>query len=165
MRTAGIAVGTGFSRREDNRRHSAPRRRLRVLSIPLSLEEKIGQSMAFIHAPVPTLNDDFGNRIDGFLMNVRPGVSWERVNWGIAATPARDLHPATRPPAIGSGAELSGLWLRVEWQSLVALPDSDGVLFGHSAGDRPAVRTCAGCGIPISLASQSLDNAGRDREV
>ncbi|MEZ5329708.1 MAG: DUF3445 domain-containing protein [Verrucomicrobiales bacterium] len=95
-----------------------------------SLEEKLGKTMDAIHSPVPKLNADLGRQINGFLSRIKPGISWERTNWGLAATSDLNLHPALSPPRLHSEVVAGDVWLRIEWQSLVALPVSKGILFG-----------------------------------
>ncbi|MDA0812773.1 MAG: DUF3445 domain-containing protein [Verrucomicrobia bacterium] len=95
-----------------------------------SLQEKLGKSMDAIHSPVPELNADLGRQINGFLSRIKPGTSWERTNWGLAATSELNLHPALSPPRLPCAVEAGDAWLRIEWQSLVALPVSKGILFG-----------------------------------
>lgn len=95
-----------------------------------SLEGKLGKSMDAIHSPVPELNADLARQINGFLSRIKPGISWERTNWGLAATSDLNLHPALSPPRLRPEVKAADVWLRIEWQSLVALPVSKGILFG-----------------------------------
>ena len=95
-----------------------------------ALEEKLGQPLLAIHGPVPGLNHDLGSRIDTFLGSIKPGVEWERMNWGLAAVPDRNLHPALQRPRLNSGATLASTWLRIEHQAFRLLPSSGGLLFG-----------------------------------
>jgi len=94
------------------------------------LREKLGQPMAAIHAPVPGLNESLGRQIDGFLRRIKPGVSWERENWGLSRTPELNLHPSRGLPRLDARVEIDDVWFRIEEQSLVAMPQSGGVLFG-----------------------------------
>lgn len=94
------------------------------------LREKLGRPMADIHAPVPGLNEKLGRQIDGFLQRIKPGLSWERANWGLARTPALNLHPSRRLPRLDDTVTLDEVWFRIEEQSLVSLPKSGGILFG-----------------------------------
>ena len=94
------------------------------------LREKAGGSMAEIHAPVPGLNATLGRQIDGFLQRIKPGISWQRLNWGLSRTPELNLHPARKLPALDPTVGLDDVWWRIEDQSLVALPESGGILFG-----------------------------------
>jgi hypothetical protein len=94
------------------------------------LREKLGRSMMEIHAPVPTLNETLGRQIDGFLRLIKPGISWERANWGLSRTPELNLHPSRKLPRLDASVPLDEVWFRLEQQSLVALPETGGVLFG-----------------------------------
>jgi hypothetical protein len=94
-----------------------------------SLEEKIGRPLTEIHGPVPTLNAELGGAISQFLLRMAPGIAWCRENWGLSASPELNHHPSRILPRLESTVKLSGVWLRVERQALVALPKSGGVLF------------------------------------
>ena len=103
-----------------------------VLCFPTgwSLEEKIGETLDFIHGAVPGLNPALGAPIHQFLSKLKPGVAFLRDNWGLAATDELNLHPARGIPPPASPVALDRLWLRVEHQALVALPESGGIAFG-----------------------------------
>ena len=90
--------------------------------------EKLGGTMAMIHGPVPTLNEELGERIGRFLAGLGDGDAFERDNWGVAATGRMDLHPADATPRIAEGAGHEGLWFRLEEQAFVGLGDGH-VLF------------------------------------
>lgn len=94
-----------------------------------SLTGKLGRSIAEIHAPVPTLNEQLGPSISQFLRRMTPGIAWCRENWGLSASPELNQHPARALPRLTSDATIEDVWLRVERQALVALPDTGGVLF------------------------------------
>lgn len=95
-----------------------------------ALEEKLGETMEIIHGVVPGLNGAIGAQIDQFLERLKPGAAFLRDNWGIAATDALNLHPGRGVAGPALPVSLERLWLRVEHQALVALPQSGGVLFG-----------------------------------
>jgi hypothetical protein len=95
-----------------------------------SLAEKMGQSVHWIHGAVPQLNPELGEKIRAFLAALRPGMDWERVNWGLASTPELNQHPSRGLPRLGSNATLASTWFRVERQALRRLPESGGILFG-----------------------------------
>ena len=103
-----------------------------VLCFPTgwALEEKLGGTLDEIHGVVPGLNPALGASIRQFLQRLKPGVAWLRANWGVAATEELNMHPARGLPAPALPLDLRRLWLRVEEQALVALPRSNGVLFG-----------------------------------
>jgi dimethylamine monooxygenase subunit A len=95
-----------------------------------ALEEKIGRPLDAIHAPVPTLNEQFANPVQQFLARMKPGVSWERVNWGLSRSPELNQHPSRKLPRLDASVALEEVWFRAEYQSLISLPKTGGVLFG-----------------------------------
>ena len=95
-----------------------------------SLEEKIGRRIEEIHGVVPGLNERIGMQIGTFLERIKPGVSWTRNNWGLSRSPEWNQHPARKTPRLDGTVRLGEVCFRVEEQSLVALPKSNGVLFG-----------------------------------
>ncbi len=101
------------------------------------LREKLGLPMAAIHAPVPGLNETLGRQIDGFLRRIKPGISWERSNWGLSRSPELNLHPSRNLPRLDASVSIDEVWFRLEEQSLVALPATGGVLFGIRLVIRP----------------------------
>lgn len=95
-----------------------------------SLAEKIGRPLDFIHNVVPGLNAKLGEQINSFLEKLRPGVAWQRTNWGLSRSPELNQHPDRKLPRFDSSVRLDEIWLRVEHQALVALPRSGSILFG-----------------------------------
>jgi hypothetical protein len=112
------------------------------------LRAKMGRTVAEIHEPVPGLNAVLGRSIDAFLARIHPGISWERHNWGLSRSPERNQHPSRKLTPLDEQVTLGEVWWRLEEQSLIALPESGGVLFGirvtvHSLNDvrnHPAAR-------------------------
>ncbi len=139
-----------------------------VLCFPTgwALEEKAGETMDFIHAPVPGLNPALGTPIRSFLGKLRPGSAFLRDNWGIAATDDLNLHPARRLPGPARPVALDRLWLRVEHQMLAALPGGAGIVFAirianHRLDD--VVRAGAGVGLRRALMTMPEDLAAYKR--
>jgi heme-dependent oxidative N-demethylase alpha subunit-like protein len=95
-----------------------------------SFEEKVGRPLDAIHTPVPTFNAQFANPVKQFLARMKPGISWERINWGLSRTPELNQHPHRRLPRLDASVDLNEVWFRVEYQSLVALPRTGSILFG-----------------------------------
>jgi hypothetical protein len=95
-----------------------------------SLEEKMGRPLEEIHGVVPGLNTQLARPISGFLAKMAPGVSWLRANWGLSRSSELNQHPVRKLPRLDASVRADEVWLRVEWQSLVALPANQGVLFG-----------------------------------
>jgi len=103
-----------------------------VLCFPTgwALEEKVGHEMRFIHGPVPGLNDSLGTAIDRILAGMGSDGAVARSNWGIAACDELNLHPSRSLPTPDAPVDPERLWLRLEHQALIALPQSRGVVFG-----------------------------------
>jgi dimethylamine monooxygenase subunit A len=95
-----------------------------------SLAEKIGRPIEEIHGVVPGLNASIGKQIGTFLQRLKPGVAWTRSNWGLSRFPDLNQHPARKLPRLDASVSIDEVFFRVEEQALVALPRSDGVLFG-----------------------------------
>ncbi len=53
-----------------------------------------------------------------------------RHNWGLARDAELNHHPDRALPQLDAGVREPEIFLRVEYQSLVALPKSGGILFG-----------------------------------
>ncbi|MEO5959060.1 MAG: heme-dependent oxidative N-demethylase subunit alpha family protein [Opitutaceae bacterium] len=132
-----------------------------------ALEEKVGQTMEFIHGVVPGLNVAIGAPIEQFLSRLKPGLAYLRDNWGIAATDELNLHPARRLPPPALPVALDRLWLRVEHQALVALPVTKGVVFGIRIAlhrlDAVARDATAAAGLKGALASMAEEMAAYKR--
>ena len=95
-----------------------------------SLIEKVGLSIDSIHEIVPGLNSALGSQIVTFLHRLKPGISWTRSNWGLSRHPDLNQHPDLNLPRLDSTVSSEQVYFRVEEQSLAALPENDGVLFG-----------------------------------
>ncbi|MBL9199546.1 MAG: DUF3445 domain-containing protein [Opitutaceae bacterium] len=95
-----------------------------------ALQEKIGETLDWIHGVVAGLNAALGAPIPQFLARRQPGVAVLRDNWGLAATDELNLHPARRIAPPTPPVALDRLWLRVEHQALMALPETRGIVFG-----------------------------------
>lgn len=94
------------------------------------VREKLGLPIEQIHGVVPGLNPAIGPQIQTFLERLRPGVSWERSNWGLSRSPELNQHPGRNLPRLDECVGLDEVFFRIEHQSLAALPRSRGVLFG-----------------------------------
>jgi dimethylamine monooxygenase subunit A len=132
-----------------------------------ALEEKVGHPMDFIHGVVPGLNAALASPIHQFLSRLKPGTAFLRDNWGLAGTAELNLHPARRLAAPAPPAALDRLWLRVEHQALLALPQSGGIVFGIRIAlhrlDAVARNRAAAAGLRRALASMPADVAAYKR--
>ena len=141
-----------------------------------SLAEKMGRPLDAIHEPVPTLNAQFSIPVKQFLSRMKPGISWERINWGLSRSSELNQHPHRRLPRLDASVELKDVWFRVEYQSLVMLPQTGGILFGirliiapleelcsdgsFASGLAGALRT-----MPDAIAGYKGIRAGRERLI
>lgn len=101
------------------------------------LADKLGQPMEFIHAPVPGLGESIGPAIHKFLAGLKPGAASLRHNWGLARSAELNHHPDRKLPRLDAQVRGDEIWLRVEQQALVALPESGGILFGIRIENHP----------------------------
>lgn len=103
-----------------------------------SLAEKFGRPLDDIHVPVPGFGP--GTRTAGVIArifdNLKAEQPVERLNWSLQAdatrhlpmsSPARDERATARPPRFPPDG--SGVFVRVERQTLRKLPVSDDILF------------------------------------
>jgi len=94
------------------------------------LEEKIGQPLDFIHAPVPGFAPALERPIKHFFAGLKPDRILARVNWGLADDPTLFQPVGREADATITAANAgSALYLRVERQTLRRLTRSGAVLF------------------------------------
>lgn len=96
------------------------------------LQEKLGQPIGQIHAPVPGYAKTLERPVDGFFSRLQPHSPGYRFNWSIVDTPELFLGLHRQHQMADSiSAEAAGerLWIRVERQTLRRLLLSNGVLF------------------------------------
>ena len=128
-----------------------------------ALGEKLGHPLDFIHGAVPGLNAALGAPIHQFLSRLKPGPVFHRDNWGIVATAELNLHPARKLPEPALPLAPDRLWLRIEYQALLALPRTRGVLFGIRIAlhrlDAMASDAAAKAGLRQALATMSPEMA------
>lgn len=87
-----------------------------------SLSEKLGKPMHAIHAPVPELNRQLGERIDRFLGHLRVEHPVERFNWSLQSDASLAEFPGLDEP-------VQCLHYRVERQTVRRLPVSGAIVF------------------------------------
>lgn len=94
------------------------------------LKDKIGRNMLAIHAPVPSYASQLAVGVGRFFEALRPGKMAWRANWSIVDDPT--LFQPERPPSAVEVTErnaFEALWLRVERQSFVQLPETGTIVF------------------------------------
>jgi len=96
------------------------------------LKDKIGQSVARIHAPVPGYESKLKQPVKKYFDRLRPNAPGYRFNWTVIGTPDLTL----RPEKVGQLANNitsdhigDRFWIRVERQTLRRLPKTNGILF------------------------------------
>ncbi|MFN2476713.1 MAG: heme-dependent oxidative N-demethylase subunit alpha family protein [Chthoniobacterales bacterium] len=94
-----------------------------------SFPEKLGLPLDAVHTVVPDLNSALGTPMARFLGKIQPGASWERSNWGLSSSPARNQHSSRNTPRLVPPLTLDRVWLRVEDQILSILPQTGALLF------------------------------------
>ena len=106
----------------------------------------VGRDMHFAHEPVPGLNEALATRIDRVIGNVQVDRPVVRFNWFVTPIASRLFpeDPHTAGAAAAAARALAAdhakageiLWLRVEQQSFVRLPETGALAFGiHTYSD------------------------------
>lgn len=123
------------------------------------LEEKIGQPLDFIHAPVPGFAPALQRPVAHFFAALKPGRILARVNWGIADDPTL-FQPIACDADGAITAENAGaaLYLRLERQTLRRLAQSDAVLFTIRTEITPLERV-------VATREDAIDLAGAIRDM
>jgi hypothetical protein len=98
------------------------------------LADKIGRPLADVHGPVPLYADRLSRPVDRFFRNLKPDRIVERLNWSLLDDPAL-FQPGGKWRTQGNDAITPAnvadrVFLRVERQTLRALPASGAVMFG-----------------------------------
>lgn len=93
-------------------------------------DERLGLPLERMHSPVPGLNDALADKINHLLDRLPPRYAWLRANWGVTSSPEANQHPSRGLRQLHPGSPPESLWLRIEHQALLRLPQSQGVLFG-----------------------------------
>jgi hypothetical protein len=99
------------------------------------LADKIGRSLAGIHAPVPGYADALGGAVDRFFGRIAADKPVWRLNWTIHDSPEPFQAAGVKRAAPHDFA--SGVFLRVERQTLRRLPKCGDVLFTIRTYIRP----------------------------
>jgi hypothetical protein len=100
-----------------------------------SLEEKLGQPLLAVHAPVPRFGEKLGASTLKLMEGLKAGRSVTRCNWALTVTDRLDLEPWTWPEwehlYEGLTPENAGqrCFLRLERQTLTRMPETGAILF------------------------------------
>jgi hypothetical protein len=91
-----------------------------------SIQTKLNSNMMAVHVPVPQYADHVGKAVDTTLSRLRVDQPMVRSNWTI------EDHCALFQPVAPSGPlvqDVTQLWIRMERQTLRALPQTGGSMF------------------------------------
>ena len=121
------------------------------------LADKIGRPLAEVHGPVPIYPEKLAKPVDRFIGQLRPGKPVQRLNWSLNDDPTL-FQPVRRTSASAEASftpeTVAGqVVLRTERQTLSALPDSGGALFGIRTHIYPLPRIAARPDIAALLAA------------
>ena len=108
----------------------------------------VGRDMHFAHEPVPGLNEALAQRIDRVIGHVQAGKPVVRFNWFVTPIASRLFPERSHEANVKAGEEAARvlnadhhqachmLWLRVERQTFVRLPQTGALAFGiHTYSD------------------------------
>lgn len=110
-----------------------------VVCFPSSwgLREKLGRTMAEVHAPVPGLNDRFASQIESHFTKMVPMEAWIRENPNFSRDNLLNHHPSLSLRKLDATITPADFWIRLEQQLLMKLPDSGSILFGIRVTNHP----------------------------
>ncbi|PCI80241.1 MAG: hypothetical protein COB20_03395 [SAR86 cluster bacterium] len=94
------------------------------------LQEKIGQTVEFIHDPVPDYDSILSERVNRFLAGMRSDRVMLRYNWSIQSGNELLWRDDLNPMLDAAGIRHSNLYWRIERQTFIRLPRSGVVVFG-----------------------------------
>ncbi len=120
------------------------------------LAEKIGRPLAEVHAAVPLYADALSRPVDRFMGALKPGKVAQRLNWSVvddgALFQTGGKHRTGHDPSVTADNAGERLFLRVERQTLMRLPQSGAVLFAIHVHSYRLARVAAVPGVASELA-------------
>lgn len=140
-----------------------------------ALSDKIGRSMAQIHAPTDGYDELLEAKADQFLDRLAPGRLVRRRNWFIHDEPAHFLPNHVAQRAFEDPKEAGDLWVRSERQTMRRLERTGAIVFTVKTQFAPFSQVKARPEVAVELTAfleqasdRSLDNkdaAGRSQAV
>ena len=94
------------------------------------LQEKIGQTVDFIHNPVPSYNKHLSKRVNRFLEGIPRHRVLLRYNWSIQSDNELFWRDDLNPNSDFVNSSNPNLYWRIERQTFVRLPTSGAIVFG-----------------------------------
>ncbi len=140
-----------------------------------TLEEKLGRTVAHIHAPVDGYGELLEARVDQFFDKLSAARPVWRRNWFIHDDPTFHRPERTQQRRISDPGEVGSLWVRSEWQTLRRLAFSGVIVFTvktqiasmHQVKARPqtAAKMVAYLEAASDRSLRNKDVAGRDEAI
>ena len=94
------------------------------------LQEKIGQTVDFIHDPVPEYDSLLSEKVNRFLVGLNSGRVLLRYNWSIQSGNELFWRDDLNPNSAVVDSSSPNLYWRIERQTFVRLPASKAIVFG-----------------------------------
>lgn len=108
------------------------------------LEDKLGQPLLGIHAPIHGYAEQLASGVDHFFRTLKAGQIWGRANWFVVANDnwryMPDDAPETRFAHVSADNAGETLFVRCERQTLRRLPQTNAVLFTIGIAVEPLKR-------------------------
>lgn len=101
------------------------------------LQEKLGNPLTAIHAPVPDYDEILARRVNRVFEAVRADRPLVRVNWLVHAVPELFLPVGLSDKLMQQAPAAGPFYLRTERQTLVRLPETGAVAFGIKTSVTP----------------------------
>lgn len=95
-----------------------------------NLQEKIGQTVDFIHEPVPDYNKQLSDRVNRFLEGMASSRVLLRYNWSIQPENELFWRDDETLPLVVQNSSSPNLYWRIERQTFIRLPISGAIVFG-----------------------------------
>ena len=121
-------------------------------------EHAADRSFRELHAPVPIVKPGHREAGAGVFANLLSSATPRyRFVWGLQTHPKLDAHPLRTPPPAFDGADL---WLRVERQVLLPVPEHEAVIFLIHPFVDPVDRLTAEQGASLVAAVRDMGDQG-----
>ena len=140
-----------------------------------TLEEKLGRTVANIHAPVDGYSELLEARVDQFFDKLSAARPVWRRNWFVHDDPTFHHPMRTSHRPVSNAEEAGSLWVRSEWQTLRRLAFSGLIVFTiktqmasmHQVKARPLVASqmVAYLEAASERAIRNIDAAGRENAI
>jgi len=94
------------------------------------LSKKINRTIKTVHAPVPQFNEKLLLSVERTLKRFKPDEPFERTSWEIVDDRNLFFHSIASTERVPDLVHPKDLWFRVDHQTFMKLPRSNGIIFG-----------------------------------